>query len=189
VLVAAVDSLLNASTLKHYESENRLLSEENSDGFIPGEGAGALLIRVADVRSEGLVCTGIGFGNESASIDSGMPLRAEGLTNAIRAALGDAGCAMHRFDFRIADISGEQYYFKEAAISLSRTLRQRKQEFDLWHPAECMGEAGAALGVAIVALADASCRKGYSRGHFILAHMANDSGYRAALSFQFRARQ
>jgi 3-oxoacyl-[acyl-carrier-protein] synthase I len=132
------------------------------------------------------MCTGIGFGREAAHIDSGEPLRAEGLSLAIKAALTDAGCAMHDMDFRITDLSGEQYYFKEAALALSRTLRQRKEEFDIWHPAECIGEQGAAAGLAVVALADAACRKAFTKGPNILAHMANDAGQRAALSLQYR---
>jgi 3-oxoacyl-[acyl-carrier-protein] synthase-1 len=49
---------------------------------------------------------------------------------------------MHDFDYRIADISGEQYYFKEAALALARTLRRRKPEFDLWHPANMLEKPG-----------------------------------------------
>jgi 3-oxoacyl-[acyl-carrier-protein] synthase-1 len=40
-------------------------------------------------------------------------------------------------------------------------------------------------GLAILALADAACRKGYSLGPRILAHMANDAGPRAALVLDF----
>lgn len=186
VLVAATDSLLTWPTLSHYEREDRLLTARNSNGFMPGEGAGALLVGAGEGEAGELVCTGIGFGREAAHIDSGEPLRAEGLSIAIKAALADAGCAMHDMDFRITDLSGEQYYFKEAALALSRTLRQRKEEFDIWHPAECTGEQGAAAGLAVVALADAACRKAFTKGPNILAHMANDAGQRAALSLQFR---
>ena len=186
VLVAATDSLLTWPTLSHYEREDRLLTARNSNGFMPGEGAGALLVGTGEGLSGELVCTGIGFGCEAAHVDSGEPLRAEGLSLAIKAALADADCAMHDMDFRITDLSGEQYYFKEAALALSRTLRQRKEEFDIWHPAECTGEQGAAAGLAVVALADAACHKAFTRGPNILAHMANDAGQRAALSLQFR---
>ena len=148
VLVAATDSLLTWPTLSHYEREDRLLTARNSNGFMPGEGAGALLVGAGAGQGGELVCTGIGFGREAAHIDNGEPLRAEGLSLAIKAALVDAGCAMHDMDFRITDLSGEQYYFKEAALALSRTLRQRKEEFDLWHPAECTGEQGAAIWLA-----------------------------------------
>ena len=186
VLIAATDSLLTWPTLSHYEREDRLLTARNSNGFMPGEGAGALLVGTGEGQAGELVCTGIGFGREAAHLDSGEPLRAEGLSLAIKAALTDAGCAMHDMDFRITDLSGEQYYFKEAALALSRTLRQRKKEFDIWHPAECTGEQGAAAGLAVVALADAACRKAFTKGPNILAHMANDAGQRAALSLQFR---
>ena len=187
VLVAAADSLLTWPTLSHYERQDRLLTARNSNGFMPGEGAGALLVGAGEGWAGELVCTGIGFGREAAHLDSGEPLRAEGLSLAIKAALADAGCAMHDVDFRITDLSGEQYYFKEAALALSRTLRQRKEEFDLWHPAECTGEQGAAAGLAVVALADTACRKGFTKGPNILAHMANDAGQRAALSLRFRS--
>jgi 3-oxoacyl-[acyl-carrier-protein] synthase I len=186
VLVAATDSLLTWPTLSHYECEDRLLTARNSNGFMPGEGAGALLVGASEGEAGELVCTGIGFGREAAHIDSGEPLRAEGLSLAIKAALADAGCAMHDMDFRITDLSGEQYYFREVALALSRTMRHLKEEFDVWHPAECTGEQGAAAGMAVVALADAACRKAFTKGPNILAHMTNDAGQRAALSLQFR---
>ncbi len=186
VLVAATDSLLSWPTLSHYEGGDRLLTARNSDGFMPGEGAGALLLGAPTEQGGELVCTGIGFGGEAAHVDSEQPLRADGLTQAVTAALADAGRRMHDIDFRITDNSGEQYYFKEAALALSRTLRARKEEFDIWHPAECTGEIGAASGAAIIATALAACEKRYAKGFNILAHMANDGGQRAALSLQYR---
>ena len=186
VLVAATDSLLTWPTLSHYEREDRLLTARNSNGFMPGEGAGALLVGAGEGQAGELVCTGIGFGSEAAHLDSGEPLRAEGLSIAIKAALADAGCAMHDMDFRITDNSGEQYYFKEGALALSRTLRQLKAEFDIWHPAECTGEAGAVSGIAVVATAREACSKDYSKGPNVLAHWSNDAGQRAAVALQYR---
>lgn len=184
-LVAATDGLLDWHALMHYDREDRLLTRENSNGFMPGEGAGALLVGPPGGDDE-LLCTGIGFAVEPAPIASGEPLRGDGLSNAILSALAQTGQTMHAFDYRIADLSGEQYYFKEAALALLRTLRTTKEEFDLWHPAECTGEAGALAGAAIIALADAACRKGYGKGPNIVAHMANDGGQRAALTLEYR---
>ena len=185
VLIAATDSLLTWPTLSVFERADRLLTAENSNGFMPGEGAGAVLVGRPTGKGE-LLCAGIGFGMEAAHIDSGEPLRAEGLTAAIKGALADAGCQMHDLDYRITDLSGEQYYFKEAALALSRTLRQRKEEFDIWHPAESTGELGAAAGLCIVSLADAASHKAYAPGDGVLAHCANDLGHRAAAAFAFR---
>jgi 3-oxoacyl-[acyl-carrier-protein] synthase I len=186
VLVAAADSLLTWPTLSVYERAQRLLTAQSSNGFMPGEAAGAALIaRPKDPG--GLQCIGIGFGTEKAHIDSGEPLRADGLAAAIRGALTEAGCEPHHLDYRIADISGEQYYFKEAALALSRVLRQRKEAFDIWHPAECIGESGAVAGIAILAVAAAACRKAYAAGPNILVHCANDGVRRSAAVMRFGA--
>ena len=185
VLIAATDSLLSWPTLSHYEQRSRLLTAKNSNGFMPGEGAGALLLGLPDQR-EALLVSGIGFGKEAAHIESDEPLRAEGLSAAIKAALADAGLQLHDLVYRITDVSGEHYYFKEAALAITRTLRQRKTAFDIWHPAECTGEAGALAGASVVAVADAACRKDYANGPAILAHLANDSGARAAMTLQYR---
>ncbi len=185
VLIAATDSLLAWPTLSAYEREDRLLTPRNSNGFMPGEGAGALLVGQPTGDGE-LHCNGIGFAIENASIDSDEPLRADGLSAAIKCALADAGCELHDLDYRITDISGEQYYFKEAALALSRVLRQRKEEFELWHPAESIGETGATAGVAALAVAGDAARKFYAPGTGILAHFSNDAGRRAAAVLNFR---
>jgi 3-oxoacyl-[acyl-carrier-protein] synthase I len=132
-----------------------------------------------------LYCTGLGFSQEQATILSDVPLRGDGLAAAIKEALADAGCAMHDLDFRITDTTGEHYYFKEAALALSRVLRQRKETFDIWHPTDCVGETGAAVGVVALAVARAACRKGYAIGPNILLHLGNDAGQRAAAILQY----
>ncbi|MET0081189.1 MAG: hypothetical protein ABW119_22270, partial [Candidatus Thiodiazotropha lotti] len=147
----ASDTMLVAASLAHYETQQRLLTSENSNGFLPGEAGAALLIESARNHPGGVLkCEGLGFAVESAHVDSEEPLRAEGLTAAIKASLSDAGCEMGDLDFRITDVSGEQYYFKEASLALSRTLRSRKDKFDIWHPADCIGEVADALTFMII---------------------------------------
>jgi 3-oxoacyl-[acyl-carrier-protein] synthase I len=180
VIVAGVDSYLVAATLRAYDKRERLLTTENSNGFIAGEAGGALLVAPPGV-GRGIVCLGMGFAVERATIESEEPLRADGLTTAIHEALTTAGSTMSDLDYRITDIGGEQYQFKEAALAESRLLRQHKAEFDIWHPADCIGEVGAAalpcmLGVALFAAA-----KGYAPGPRSLAHLGNDDGKRVAL--------
>ncbi|MFO1199070.1 MAG: beta-ketoacyl synthase N-terminal-like domain-containing protein [Burkholderiaceae bacterium] len=184
VMVAAVDTLMNVATMTAYERAGRLLTAANSNGFLPGEGAGAVLLE-QDASAPALVCSGLGFATERAHIESGEPLRADGLSRAIRAALDDAGMRYPALDFRVTDLSGEHYYFKEAALAMSRSLRERKQEMDLWHPAECVGETGAVGGLLAAAVADAACRKGYAPGRSILAHAGNDDGRRAAMVLRY----
>ncbi|VAW85137.1 3-oxoacyl-[ACP] synthase [hydrothermal vent metagenome] len=186
VLIVASDSLLNWPTLSVYVNDDRLLSNDNSNGFIPGEAGAAILVSKPDTTSQ-LCCLGIGVATEKAHIDSEEPLRADGLTNAIAAALADASREMHELDFRICDVSGEQYYFKEAALALSRSLRRSKEDFDIWHPADCIGEVGAAAGVVMLIVANVACSKAYSKGINILAHMASDPGLRVAIVLHWRS--
>lgn len=181
ILIAACDSYLNAATLEALAEEDRLLTKENSDGFIPGEAGSAILVEPANHSSSPLVLKGLGFGVEPAPINSGKPLRAEGLTQAVRGALKEAGLTMGDLDFRITDIAGEQYYFKEAALALARTLRVRKESFDIWHPADCIGESGAAVYAVMIGMFKAACEKGYSQGAGVLLHLGNDDGRRVAL--------
>jgi 3-oxoacyl-[acyl-carrier-protein] synthase-1 len=186
VLIAATDSLLVAPTLAAYGERDRLLTARNSNGFIPGEGAGAIVVGAGQsAKSPQLLCLGVGRGTEPAPLASEQPLRADGLTEAVKSALADAGCDMGELDFRITDNSGEQYYFKEAALALSRTLRVRKEEFDIWHPADCIGEVGAAIGTAIFAKAIFAYQKAYARGRSILVHAGNDAGRRAAAVLRY----
>jgi 3-oxoacyl-[acyl-carrier-protein] synthase-1 len=188
VLIVAADGLLSWPTLKHYLELDRLLGEENSNGFLPGEGAGALLITAAGPR-DALRCIGIGSGTEPAPLMSGVPLRGDGLTAAIKQAMQECGLSIDALDFIVADISGEQYFFKEAALARSRALRGHPRSLDLWHPAEGIGEAGALAGVATVAAAWTAVHKGYACGPRMLVHGSDDASRRyAAVLCQAEAR-
>lgn len=180
VAIVGSDSLLNWPTLHVFEQAHRLLTSRNSNGFVPGEAAAAVLVQ-APTGQRQLCVVGLGTGREAAHIDSELPLRGEGLVEALRQAFGDASCGMHDLDFRLTDLSGEQYYFKEAALAVARTLRRAKETFDLWHPAESIGEAGSAIGPALLCVAEAACRKGYAPGERILFHTSNDDGARGAV--------
>jgi 3-oxoacyl-[acyl-carrier-protein] synthase-1 len=185
VLVVATDTMLTWPTLDAYDRDHRLLTPENSNGFMPGEGAAALMLSKPGDKEQ-LQCLGLGFSSEQAHINSGEPLRAQGLSVAIKEALADASMEMHTLDFRITDLSGEQYYFKEAALALSRILRAPRKEFDIWHPAECIGEVGAVAGFATLVVAEAACRKRYAHGPNILCHAGNDTGQRVATIVRYQ---
>ena len=92
---------------------------------------------------------------------------------------------MHELDWRITDNSGEAYYFKESSLALTRLIRQDKETFDLWHPAECTGECGAATGFTVVAAARDATERGYGPGGRVLAHWSNDAGQRAAITLEY----
>jgi 3-oxoacyl-[acyl-carrier-protein] synthase-1 len=185
-VVAGADSYLVAGTLTEYENRERILTPANSNGFIPGEAGAAVLLGTPSYNSNHkLIIPGIGFGTETATIESEEPLRADGLVQAIKESLTDSNLKMADLDYRITDISGEQYGFKEASLALTRILRDRKEEFDIWHPADCIGEVGASIGPVMLAVLSAALQKNYSPGRSALAHFANDEGRRAAMTVTF----
>jgi 3-oxoacyl-[acyl-carrier-protein] synthase-1 len=181
-IIAGVDSYLVAGTLAVYEEQTRLLTSQSHDGFIPGE-AGAAIVVTAPAMAKGVTvqCLGIGQGREQATVLSEEPLRADGLVTAIKAALVDAGCGMGDLDFRITDLSGEQYCFKEATLALSRIRRRLTERFEILHPADCVGEIGAAIVPVMLGFLGQATKKRYLPGQKALFHGANDSGERAAL--------
>jgi 3-oxoacyl-[acyl-carrier-protein] synthase-1 len=100
---------------------------------------------------------------------------------ALQQVLAGAGLTMAQIGYRMADISGEQYAFKEADLAVSRILRERHEFQDLWHPADCIGETGAAAVPGMLAVALTAARKGYAAGDPVLAHSGNDDGRRAVM--------
>jgi 3-oxoacyl-[acyl-carrier-protein] synthase I len=188
VLIVAADSLLTGPTLAAFSEDGRLLSRTNSNGFIPGEAGGAVLVGRRPDGGELLTCDGLGLSAEHATIYSDEPLRAQGLTTAVQIALREAAVEMHEVDLRVTDASGEQYYFKETTLALSRTMHRRRETFDIWHPADCIGEVGAAAGPVIIGVVLSGCRKGYLPGPTILVQNGSDSGVRGAFVLRSRFR-
>ena len=90
---------------------------------------------------------------------------------------------MADLDYRITDISGEQYCFQGVRPSRSsRLLRVRKEEFmDIWHPADCIGEVGAAVLPCMLAVSFYGGAKEIRPGRSGARSLGNDDGRRAAL--------
>ncbi len=188
-IVAGVDSLLTGPALAALEIKERLLTSRNSNGFIPGEAGTAVLIMPAGrTRAAELQCLGIGWGTEKSTVESEKPLRADGMVEAIRTGLADAGVTYDDLSYRLVDVSGEQYGFKEAALAVGRTLRKVKPTFPIWHPAECVGEVGAAIGPCMLGVALAAARKGYAPGKGALCQFTSDDGARGTAPLHWMER-
>ncbi len=181
VIIAGVDSYLNAPSVNHLLRRERLLSVGATDGFIAGEAAGGVLVELAPPARPALRILGVGAADEEATIDDDVPQRGRGLTAAARRALAASGRRAEEMRFRISDASGEPFHFREAALAAARLLDHAEGEMPLLHIADSVGETGAAVGPLTLAyLADAMPR-GHTPGPLALAHFASDGGARAAL--------
>ena len=165
-LVAGVDSYINGPTLIGLETQHRLKTPLNSNGLIPGEGAAAVLVqrKARGPAAAKLQVLGLGFGQEKATLLSDEPFIGLGLAEAGRQALADAKLPMHDMEFRVSDVTGESYGFKEQSLLMARLLRRRREDTPLYHPAESLGDTGAAAGVVQLAATAAMFAKKYAPG-------------------------
>jgi 3-oxoacyl-[acyl-carrier-protein] synthase-1 len=187
VMIAGVDSYLTRPAISHYLRGGRLLTPGNPNGFIPGEAAAAVLCTKAN--SGGMRLFGLGLAREKASIynKDDLPLRGDGMTSAYRAALGETGIDMSQLGYRISDLIGEQYWFKQTALASLRLVRKRSDFLDLWSPAEALGNIGAAVVPLMLGMALTAAKKGYAAGNSVLIEASNDAGACAAAVLAARA--
>ena len=93
------------------------------------------------------------------------PLLGLGLADAGRQALKEAGWGFHELEFRLSDVSGESYGFREHALAHARLMRVvRLKDHPLWHAADSIGDIGAAAGVVQLIMASTAWAKGYAPG-------------------------
>jgi 3-oxoacyl-[acyl-carrier-protein] synthase-1 len=183
-VVGAVDSLLHAPLLSSLLAEGRLKSPARPAGLIPGEGAAVLLLErgpdAARRRARPLASLGtVSLQNEAEAIGPGQPIRAEAAARAIRAVLAENGGPgrIHRV---IADLTGERWRSLEWAMVETRCLGELPADWQLWHPADCLGDTGAASALANVVLAVRAFARRYGGSDGIMISAASAAGQRAA---------
>jgi len=183
VLIVGVDSYLSTHAVEHYLSQRRLLTLANPDGFIPGEAAAAILC--AKAGSRGFKLFGLGLSRERSFIhnEEDIPFRGDGIVEAYKGALLQTGIEMKRLGYRISDLIGEAYFFKQTAFASIRLVRGHHGFQDLWSPAESLGNIGAAVVPLMIGMAWTAARKGYSAGNPVLIEASNDTGACAAAVF------
>lgn len=182
VIIAGVDSYLTTGSVAHYLSQSRILCEGNANGFIPGEAAAAVLC----TQGQGtLRVTGLGLAREKAFIYNGMgeepglhaPLRGDGMAAAYREALAAANLSdLGHVAYRIGDLIGEQYWFRQSALARQRIMRVRSEFQDIWSPGESLGNIGAAAVPLMIGMALAAAQKGYAPGSPVLIEASGDDG-------------
>ncbi|WP_354684938.1 hypothetical protein [Cupriavidus necator] len=187
VILAAGDSLLNVAAIEHFLAQERLFIPGNRDGFLPAEGAAALLLRRAGAAQAGASITGYGQATEAGLWDGTMPNRAMGLSDAVRGACAQAGIAPHELAFRASDQNGESWLSREGSNAFTRVMAGGPQLAHLTL-ADKLGEIGAATGIAALAyLSLVMPRADCSPGAAGVVHLSNDNGLRCAVIVQQQA--
>jgi 3-oxoacyl-[acyl-carrier-protein] synthase-1 len=194
-VVCGVDSYLAPDTLEWLEETDQLHGagpKNNAWGFIPGEGAGALLLMAADTcRRARLQPVGqiaaVGLGKEKNLIRTDTVCTGLGLTDAFKGALAGLDGDQRVTDV-YCDLNGEPYRADEFGFSVLRTRERFVSASDCVTPADCWGDVGAASVPLGIILACAASAKRYSNGSHSLVWASSESGERGAALIQGVAR-
>ena len=187
VLIVAVDSMLDAAAIEQFLGLERLSTAQNADGFIPAEGAAALLLTCEASNELALWIDAVAIAKEDWQLGSDTPLRGNGLTQAMREVVKKANTEVAEMDFHASGMTGESWYAKEVSLALSRSMERKKPEFPHLIAARSVGETGAASPLITLAwLANIMGRSSGSPGQQGLVHFAGDDGRRSALVVRYR---
>jgi 3-oxoacyl-[acyl-carrier-protein] synthase I len=184
-LVAGVDSYLDSDTLSWLDDTKQLATSYHRNGFLPGEGAGAIALAggwlVDRHRLESLaVIRGVGTSIEAKRIKTDTVCLGEGLSEAVGKALASLRLPEEIVDGVIGDINGERYRSEEWGLTLLRFPDALTDPTAYELPASCWGDVGAASGPLFVMLAAAAGRRGWAKGPRYLIWSGSESGRRAA---------
>ena len=181
VLVGGVDSFYDKDTLDYLLSKKRLLCGEVMDGFIPGEGAGFLLL----TNDSSAITTGRlpcifepGNGSEKGHMYSEETYTGDGLSTAVAAAIQNASISNIRTLY--SSMNGESFFAKEYGVAMIRNSEALDEKIKLEHPADCFGDLGAASGIVMVALSAMSILT-KSDAAPLLVCCSSDREYRSAV--------
>jgi 3-oxoacyl-[acyl-carrier-protein] synthase-1 len=161
-LAVFVDSYIDVRRLDVLDREARLKSARTTDGIVPGESAWALLLETpaqATRQPHGFLGP-VGLGQEPHLRSSDQESCGRGLTDALRGALAGAVASAPRWG--LCDLNGESYRAAEWGVVSTRLGAELASVGRLSHPADGLGDIGAATGGMLVAQALAGFRRGYA---------------------------
>jgi 3-oxoacyl-[acyl-carrier-protein] synthase-1 len=184
-IAGGAESYRDPVVLTRLDAQKRVKSAENLDAFIPGEGAGFLVL-VSDAAAEawGLQplasISSAGQGFEAGHLESEAPYRGDGLA----AAIGDlVRHSMPRAPFRVvySSMNGESYWAKEWGVGALRHGAVLAPNLAIHHPADCFGDTGAAFAALASGLAAMGINDQY-RQPPCLVYASSDDGPRGAIA-------
>ncbi len=165
VAVLGVDSHLSPEHLEAIDYAGRLHSVNNSWGFTPGEGAGAVFLTAGRIlQRHHLVplaqLAAVATGSESKLLGTKTVCIGEGLTQAFRGALSESDKVHHSY----CDLNGETYRADEFGFAVCRNREGFGNAGSFTAAAECWGDVGAASAPLQITLATSAWSRGYANG-------------------------
>lgn len=168
VIVGGVDTYLDLYLLGTLDMEGRILAEGVMDGFIPGEGAGFLLLSsdkaVPSNKKPLARVVAVATGIEKGHRYSEEVYRGEGLANTVQQLFESVPSDSEPVRTVYAGFNGENFWSKEWGVTYLRSKDRFDEPLRMEHPVDCFGDPGAALGSLMIALATVGMQKGHMKG-------------------------
>lgn len=184
-VVGGVDSYLMDERLQFLDNSWRIKSSRNADGFVPGEAGVALLLQTVSytqAKGDGSLAklSRVGLASEPQSADSDKNSSGQGLSEAIEGTLLEKG-ETRGIEWALCDLNGESYRAFEWGLTQAKLYETFSQLKQITHPADCLGDIGAATAGVLIASAVEAFRRDYSVSDNPLLWAGSDNGLRAAL--------
>jgi 3-oxoacyl-[acyl-carrier-protein] synthase-1 len=183
VIVGGVDSYLDLRLLGTLDDEQRILGRRVMDGFIPGEGAAFYVLSAGGVSNAPASGDRVVVNAAASAMDEGhrygdAPARGEGLAFALEHVRQHLGGPLAPVATTFAGFNGESFDAKLWGVARLRHHDFFSPGMAIEHPAAKFGDAGAAMGAILVALAARALATGTRSGP-ALAWAASDREPRA----------
>ena len=181
-IVGGIDTYVDLYLLGKLDMEGRILGTNVMDGFIPGEGAAFLVITNMDtVKSDGLkplaLLTTVSKDHEDGHLYSDKPYRGDGLANAFEQFFQTSGINEPVKDV-LTSVNGENHWAKEWGVVYTRNQAGFAPDHGFHHPADCIGDTGAASGIILINLAAVGIKNKYFSSPTLVT-CSSDYGERA----------
>jgi 3-oxoacyl-[acyl-carrier-protein] synthase-1 len=186
VLLGASDSYYNFSRIRHLAQDKRLLTEASDGGFTPGESAGFILLtnRLENAMINNghvVVLNSPGISDEPGHLYSNEPNTGEGLDRAFKVAM--SGMEQNSIGRIYTSLNGENFWAKELGVATIRNSEYFTPEYRVEHPAEFLGDMGAATAPVLIGLAAIDLLDAHQAGA-TLVYSSSDYSSRAAVSLE-----
>jgi 3-oxoacyl-[acyl-carrier-protein] synthase-1 len=174
ILVGGVDTFMDLRLLGSLGAEGRVLGAEVMDGFIPGEGAGFVLLQSpAQPAADALFIHAAASCTDSGHRYGTEPGRGEGLAKAMETLRALPTFPAQRIRATLTGLNGENLEAKLWGVASLRHADLFDPGMTLEHPASCFGDTGAACGAILVVIAAAALARGHRDGP-VLVWAASD---------------
>jgi 3-oxoacyl-[acyl-carrier-protein] synthase-1 len=185
VLVGA-DSLSNVRAVGWFEEHHQLRESQQPRGLHLGEAGACLVLQaervaLANRNSRYAAVVGCAVAKEPVALrDQGSPRQGEGITRALIDALEVAQWKAKAVRRAYVDLNGEPCRSHEWMLAATRVLDAP----EVIHPADCIGDVGAASAPLLLGMAAMALHRGYARALKPIICCSSNAGLRGVICLE-----